>query len=130
MSTYKGRNLIISDTNGALAASKSCTVNVQAKTIETASPTQGRWTNYIFGLMSWSLSTTHLVKAPADPATGHPLRDLALRVGQAYDLTLTIDGFTADTLHGSALCTSFKVTATRGNLIQCSLEFKGNGPLQ
>ena len=123
MTAYKGRNLIISDTNGALAASKSCTVNVQAKTIETASPTQGRWTNYIFGLISWSLSTTHLVKAPADPATGHPLRDLALRVGQSYD-------FTADTLHGSALCTSFKVTATRGNLIQCSLEFKGNGPLQ
>lgn len=127
MATYKGNDLIVSDDSGALAASKSCTVNVSGETIEISSPDQGNWKEYIAGMKSWSASTTHLVKA--DGATGAPIKNLLLRVGKTYTLTFKMNGYSNDTFTGKAICKSFKVTATRGSLINCSLEFTGTGAL-
>lgn len=128
MATYKGNDLIISDGSSALAASKSCTLTVEAEEIETSSPTQGSWRNYIAGIKGWSVTTNHLVKAGDSAAT--PLKDMIARVGKKYTLTFTVTGFASDTVSGTALCRNFKVTATRGSLLQGSFTWTGDGALE
>lgn len=44
-----------------LAASKSCTVDVEADTIKVSSPTDGQWEHSIPGRKSWKVQTGHLV---------------------------------------------------------------------
>ncbi|MCH5307628.1 MAG: hypothetical protein J1E37_06055 [Prevotella sp.] len=58
-----------------------------------------------------------------------PLRDAVKRVGQVFDLQMSVDGLPCDTLSGKAVCKSFKVTATKGNLMQGSFQWEGTGPL-
>lgn len=57
----QGNNVIISHGDIPLAASKSCTINTNADTIETSSPLQDKWRTYIPSMKSWSLTTNHLV---------------------------------------------------------------------
>lgn len=58
---FKGNDLIISVDGSALAAAKSCSVEVNAETIKVASPTDGAWEKSIVGRKSWSVSTSHLL---------------------------------------------------------------------
>ena len=51
----------------AIAAAKSCDVNIQANTIKTASPIDGSWENSTPGRKSWSASCSHLVTDILDP---------------------------------------------------------------
>ena len=64
----KGKNLIIKAGGVAIAAAKSCTVKIQAKTIETSSPADGQWEHSIIGRKAWSVSTNHLVTSIAEAA--------------------------------------------------------------
>lgn len=128
MATYKGNDLIISDESGALAASKSCTLTVSADTSEYSHPDSGPWQHNFAGKKAWKLSTTHLVKASA--ATDTPLKEAIARVGNSYTLTFTVRDYVNDTVSGTAICQTFKVTATRGNLLQGSFEWTGDGPLE
>ena len=59
---YKGSDLIIMADGVALAASKSCSVDVNAEIIKTSSPTDGDWEHSIAGRKSWSVSTSHLLQ--------------------------------------------------------------------
>lgn len=121
-----GRSIIVSDENGVIAASKSCTLTVKAERIETCSPqgagtlstTRIMWEEYVGGKKSWSVSLSYFVLNHVDEVT---------RVGNIY--TLTIEDEDGDTLQGQALCTECKVTATKGNLAQGSFEFQGSGAL-
>lgn len=56
-----GRNLIIKANGVAIAAAKSCEINVKAKEIPVSSPTDGQWDLAIVGRKSWSVSCGHLV---------------------------------------------------------------------
>lgn len=56
-----GRNLIIKVGDVAIAASKSCDINVHCEEIETSSPQTGIWRTSITGRKSWSVSTNQLV---------------------------------------------------------------------
>lgn len=56
-----GRNLIIKADGVAIAAAKSCDINVQCEEIETASPSTGIWRTSITGHKSWSVSASTLV---------------------------------------------------------------------
>lgn len=60
-----GKNLIIKAGGVAIAAAKSASIKVQAKTIETSSPSDGDWEHSIVGRKSWSVSTNHLVTSIA-----------------------------------------------------------------
>lgn len=60
-----GRNLIIKADGAAIAASKSCDINVQCDEIQTASPSTGNWRTAILGRKSWSVTTNHLVMSIA-----------------------------------------------------------------
>ena len=64
----KGGDLIIKVGGTALAASKSCTVKITAKKIETSSPSDGDWEHSIPGRKSWKVSTNHLVMSVAQCA--------------------------------------------------------------
>mgnify|MGYP006908811067 CR=1 FL=1 len=58
----QGRNLIIRAGGVAIAAARSCSVNIQAEQIPISSPMSGAWAAYLNGVKSWSVSTNHLVK--------------------------------------------------------------------
>lgn len=58
----QGRNLIIKADGVAIAAAKSCDINVHCEEIETSSPQTGIWRTAIIGRKSWSVSTNQLVK--------------------------------------------------------------------
>lgn len=60
-----GRNLIIKADGVAIAAAKSCTIEVKAKTLEVSSPNDGGWDHSIVGRKSWSVSTNQLVMSLA-----------------------------------------------------------------
>jgi hypothetical protein len=62
----KGKDVILKMGGVAIAAAKSCEVNVEAKTIDTASPTDGAWESSIPGRKAWTASCSHLVVAIAD----------------------------------------------------------------
>lgn len=64
----QGGDLIIKVGGTALAASKSCTVKITAKKIETSSPSDGDWEHSIPGRKSWKVSTNHLVMSVAQCA--------------------------------------------------------------
>lgn len=58
---FNGKNLIISANGSVLAASKSCSLDVNAQTIKRSSPDAGQWEHSRAGRKSWSLSTNHLM---------------------------------------------------------------------
>lgn len=124
----KGKQLIIQADGVAIAASKSCTIDVQADTIETSSPSQGSWRNYIAGRKKWNITTNHLVSADASAST--PLRNMLSKVGKIYQLSFVVNGYPDDHASGSAICTACKITATLGNLMQGSFSWTGSGPLE
>lgn len=57
----QGRNLIIAINGSTIAAAKSCSVDVQADTINVSSPTDGEWEHIIAGRKSWQVQTSHLM---------------------------------------------------------------------
>ena len=62
-----GRNLIIKAGGVAIAAAKSCDINVQCEEIETATANGGPWRTALIGRKSWSVSTNQLVMSLARP---------------------------------------------------------------
>ena len=48
-----------------IAASKSCTVNVECDDIPVSSPTDGQWEHVIAGRKKWKVTTNHLVVNPS-----------------------------------------------------------------
>lgn len=64
-----GKNLVVSAGGSILAASKSCTLNIEAESIETSSVTDGQWRHYRPGRKQWTVSTNHLLEAGTWPLT-------------------------------------------------------------
>ena len=62
-----GRNLIIKVDGVAIAAAKSCDINVQCEEIETATTNGGAWRTALTGRKSWSVSTNQLVTSIVRP---------------------------------------------------------------
>ena len=69
MAILHGRNLIIKAGGVAIAAAKSCDINVQCEEIETASPSTGAWRTALTGRKSWSVSTNQLVRSIVRPTS-------------------------------------------------------------
>ena len=62
--TLQGKDLIILADGKVLAASKSCSIDVDCDVIKVASPTDGLWEHVIAGRKSWKVSTNHLLECP------------------------------------------------------------------
>ena len=87
----KGKQLIIKVNGNAIAAARSCSINVQADEIETATTSGGAWRTFLLSRKSWSISTNHLVLSIARNAvllgTG-----VSLEVG-LQDVGIPFNGF-------------------------------------
>ena len=62
-----GRNLIIKAGGVAIAAAKSCEINIQCEELETASSSNGNWRQAKIGRKSWSVTTNQLATSILDP---------------------------------------------------------------
>lgn len=119
----KGNDLLIGNNGNPLYAAKSCDIEVDCDTVEYSSPSSGRWRNFLAGRKSWTISVSYLVSDQNIPS------DMS-RVGQTFQLKVYPRNSLPDKqLTGDAICTSWKVTGTRGNLVQGSFVFQGTGPL-
>lgn len=112
-----GKDLIVLLDGTAIAASKTCTVSMKSGTIEISSPNSGGSREYVADRTTWEVTVGQLV---TDYTAG------LLSVGRSYTLAL-YDGTAR--LAGTAICTEYKVTATKGNLMQGSFKFQGTGTL-
>lgn len=118
-----GYNIIVLKNSTAIAGVKSNDITTKADTIEVASSTSGVWKEYITGRKEWSVSVSYLVLADSG------MLEL-LNVGTTYKLKIGGRNATnANTLTGSAILTTCKVTATLGNLVQGSFQFQGTSAL-
>ena len=126
MAYIKGNDLIISKAEGsAIAASKTCEINMNCELKEISSPSSGAFKSFIAGRKEWSVSLQYMV-----PAEGTTVMNRILSVGKTYTLTCKVRGSETDTLSGTAICTECKITASRGNMLTGNFSFKGTGPLE
>jgi len=119
----KGNDIIVILNGEAIAATKSDELQVGCDSIPISSPTTGDWTDVIAGRKSWSLTTGFLIANQIKFFDGIDM------VGMY--VILRIKHRTGTTWYeGTALCTQFRVTATKGNLVQGSFAFQGKGKLE
>ncbi len=124
-----GNNIIIKLGGTAIAATKSNDITVESEVLEIASPTTGSWRSFIAGRKEWSVNTSFLVTSPSDVASRLYVNN-ELTIGKTYTLTICMNDNTgAVYLTGSAILKTYKVTATRGNLMTGSFGFVGVGAL-
>ena len=88
-----GRNLIIKNDGVAVAAAKSCTIEVQAEDIEVSSPLTGQWKKYIAGRKSWKVDVSGLVTCQRSNLGGH-LRSILAWPGQTVTIQAELAGST------------------------------------
>ena len=119
----KGNDIIVILNGEAIAATKSDELQVGCESIPISSATDGDWTDVIAGRKSWSLTTGFLIANQVkffdgiDMVGMYVILRIKHRTGTSW-------------YEGSALCTTFKVTATKGNLVQGSFAFQGKGKLE
>ena len=116
-----GNNILIYIDGAVVAGTKSNEVQTNRELFEIASPTSGEWREFISGRKDWGFTVSWLVSSHAD------IQQLLLNAGV---VTVRIVGRGQETgLTGQAIVTACRMTFTRGNLAQGSLQLKGNGPL-
>lgn len=119
----KGHDLIIYEgvPAVAIAAAKSCSIDVSADVIETSSPESGTARTFIPGRTSWEVSVSTLVLA---------VNDIILRPRNTYTLSWKErkDTFYV-AMSGTAICTDAVVEASDGSLVKGSLRFVGTGEI-
>jgi hypothetical protein len=64
----QGRNIILLADGKAIAAAKSCDLDISSDAIPVASPSDGAWEDAIPGRKSWKASCSHLVTGIVDSA--------------------------------------------------------------
>lgn len=79
----KGNNLIIMADGVAIAASKSCSIEVDVETIPVSSATDSEWEHSITGRKSWKVTTSHLLMSAAA---------MLMKVGDIVTLQARVEG--------------------------------------
>lgn len=194
-----GEDIIIKAGGVAIAAAKSCDINITTDTDEIANSSSGKWKQFMIGRSSWQVVVSQLVTTLLSNIQMAGTQ-ITLEMSVKGDVGLPFDGFVngqtieqqsyagtpdaiywdktakkflgkvgvinpkyyqnwldgaayispidynfysynndtyiylnsnlnADKLSGNAIVTTWKCTATRGNLAQGSFEFLGNGAL-
>ena len=129
-------NIILVQLDGhTIAGTKTTEIQVESELIEIASATQGAYREYLTGRKQWQVTVNYLLKyATYQVMVTYPQSALtdALLVGNSYTLKFMNRANTFDQpiiLKGTAILRTCKITATRGNLIQGTFTFVGNGAL-
>lgn len=118
-----GNEIIIMLDGAAIAATKSDEIQVGCETIPISSPTDGQWVNAITGRKSWAITVGFLITGMNKVFDGIEM------VGTNVTLRIKYRSGTV-WYEGTATCTTFKVTASKLNLVQGSFAFQGTGPLE
>ena len=118
-----GNDIIIKLGGNVIAGTKGNEISTSCDTIEVSSPSQGEWRDFITSRKEWSVNTNFLLAQITDVES-------CLNVGTKYTLTVcrNVNGGTVY-LTGSAILTTCKITATKGNILNGSFSFKGCGAL-
>lgn len=108
-----------------IAGTTSDDVKTGCDLMEVSSPTDGQWKQYIPGRKEWNLDVAWLVSA------GDDLQQL-LNIGTTYTINFysRSGGTNTKRLTGTAICKNCHITGKRGNLVQGSFSFVGNGALE
>ena len=129
-------NIILVQLDGHIIDGTETTeIQVDSELIEIASATQGTYREYLTGRKPWQVTVNYLLKyATYQTMFTYPNAALtdALLVGNSYTLKFMNRASHYDmpiTLKGTAILRTCKITATRGNLIQGTFTFVGNGAL-
>ena len=88
----QGRNIILLAGGKAIAAAKSCDLEISADAIPVASPSDGAWEDAIPGRKSWKASCSHLVTGIVDSAAMVGTV-VTLRMQVRGQMGLPFDGF-------------------------------------
>lgn len=113
-----GRNLIASDDQSIIGASKSCTLRITNELIEVSSATSGKWRSRKSGKQDWHVSC------------GCFLTDLAgTAVAVGSRLLMTVETSSTDQLQGYALVEVCEYVGNVGQLAQYTIELSGDGEL-
>jgi hypothetical protein len=119
----QGRDLLVYADGVVVAAAKSCSLSMEADTLETAGVDAGA-RSYMSGRKDWSVKVGNLVTS----VQGH-----FAPIGAMLRLSMVIcdelGNPTSDRLTGEAFVTGADVTGTVGHLVQGSFSFKGSGQL-
>lgn len=116
-----GNNILVYLNGTAIAATKSNEIQTDCDMIEISSPSVGDWRTYMAGHKKWSVQTAFLVTAGAD------IRKL-LNIGTSYTLVIR-DRSGSNSVSGTAILTSCRISAIRGNLATGQFAFTGSGAL-
>ena len=129
-------NIILVQLDGqTIAGTKTTEIQVDSELIEIASATQGTYREFIVGRKQWQVTVNYLLMyATYQQTFTYPNASMtdALLVGNSYTLKFKNRASYYDqpiTLEGTAILRTCKITATRGNLIQGTFTFVGNGAL-
>lgn len=124
-----GKDIIIMAGGTAIAAARSCDIQVQTDLLEVSSPTTGKARTFIPGRYTWQVTTNHLIIGGTGDTT--PVRTFIRRAIVNNQVTLVIkdNDYTGDQLTGTAICNTARITAIKGNLAQGSLVWQGSGEL-
>ena len=129
-------NIILVQLDGhTIAGTKTTEIQVDSELIEIASATQGTYREFIVGRKQWQVTVNYLLMyATYQEMFTYPNASMtdALLVGNSYTLKFKnrADYWQQPiTLKGTAILRTCKITATRGNLIQGTFTFVGNGAL-
>lgn len=119
----QGRDLLVYADGVVVAAAKSCSLSMEADTLETAGVDAGA-RSYMSGRKDWSVKVGNLVTS----VQGH-----FAPIGAMLRLSMVIcdelGNPTNDRLTGEAFVTGADVTGTVGHLVQGSFSFRGSGQL-
>ena len=116
-----GNNILIYVNGAVVAGTRSNEVQTNRELIEIASPTSGEWRQFIAGRKDWGFTISWLVSSHSD------IQQLLLSAGV---VTVRIVGRGQSLgLTGRAIVQTCRMTFTRSNLAQGSLQLKGSGPL-
>lgn len=119
----QGRDLLVYADGVVVAAAKSCSLSMEADTLETAGVDAGA-RSYMSGRKDWSVKVGNLVTS----VQGH-----FAPIGAMLRLSMVIcdelGNPTSDRLTGEAFVTGADVAGTVGHLVQGSFTFKGSGQL-
>lgn len=118
-----GNNVLIFRNGTAIAGTVTNDIQAGVDIIPIGSPTSGDWKENIAGRKDWSINVSYLVLAYDG------IREV-LNVGSTYTLKFRGRSSSDSTgVIGSAILKICKITATKGNLVQGSFQFVGNGAL-
>ena len=118
-----GKEIIILKDGQAIAATKSDEIQVGCETIPISSPSKGAWTAAVAGRKSWAITVGFLI------ANVENVFSSINMVGNKFELAIQHSSG-SNYMWGYAICTTFKVTATKSNLVQGSFAFQGVSPLE